>query len=248
MNHKSNNNFVRVPANNLKTMKTNVSTIYAVPSSNTNQSQYSLKDLAKQRLRSRFDVSNISSFDETVKIRKSCHLIEQVTSEFFCDCAMGSKARLCNHTVGLMFKTNIIEIDSDVRSKPLGQKRKRGRPKKLPSCLARSPEQPVRSVLTAATSPDVSLLSSTIMVGQSVSPPNTTAILSPISVMSVQKKRVRDFESQVDLDSPPALPPAKQISRQKAQITFCESPDNIVSKYKEKILDQIKNIFSFLSS
>ena len=71
-------------------------------------------------------------------------------------------ARLCKHTDGLMFKTNIIEIDSDVRSKPLGQKRKRGRPKKLPSCLARSPEQPVRSILTAVTSPDVSLLRSTI--------------------------------------------------------------------------------------
>ena len=162
MKHKSNNNFVRVPTNNLKTMKTNVSTIYAVPSSNTNQSQYSLKDLAKQRLRSRFDVSNISSFDETVKIRKSCHLIEQVTSEFFCDCAMESIACLCKLTVGLMFKTDILEIDSDVRSKPLGQKGKRGSPKKLPSCLALSPEQPVSSVLTSVTSPDVSILSSTI--------------------------------------------------------------------------------------
>ena len=187
MNHKSNNNFVRVPANNLKTMKTNVSTIYAVPSSYTNQSESSLKDLAKQRLKSRFDVSNISSFDESVKIRKSCHLIEQVNSEFYCDCAMGSKARLCKHTVGLMLKTEIIGIDSDVRSKPLGQKRKRDRPKKLPSCLARSPEQPVRSVMTRVTSPNVSHLNSTI-VGQSVSPLNTTAILSPISVMSVQKK------------------------------------------------------------
>ena len=153
----------------------------------TNQSESSLKDLAKQRLKSRFDVSNISSFDESVKIRKSCHLIEQVNSEFYCDCAMGSKARLCKHTVGLMLKTEIIGIDSDVRSKPLGQKRKRDRPKKLPSCLARSPEQPVRSVMTRVTSPNVSHLNSTI-VGQSVSPLNTTAILSPISVMSVQKK------------------------------------------------------------
>ena len=67
MNHKSNNNFVRVPANNLKTMKTNVSTIYAVPSSNTNQSQNSLKDFAKQRLKSKFDISNILTFDETRK-------------------------------------------------------------------------------------------------------------------------------------------------------------------------------------
>ena len=150
-------------------------------------------------------------------------------------------ACLCKHTVGLMFKTDIIEIDSDVRSKPLGQKRKRGRPKKLPSCLARSPEQPVRSILTEVTSPDVSLLRSTIW-------------LVSLSVLRIRRQSCLLFPScrlkknQVDLDSPPALPPAKQISRQKAQITFCESPDNIVSKYKEKILDQIKNIFSFLSS
>ena len=64
MNHKSNNNFVRVPANNLKTMKTNIWTIYAVPSSNTNQSQNSLKDFAKQRLKSRFDISNILTYDQ----------------------------------------------------------------------------------------------------------------------------------------------------------------------------------------
>ena len=98
MNHKSNNNFVRVPANNLKTMKTNVSTKYAFPSSHTNRSQNSLKDLGKQRLKSRFDISNILTFDETRK------------------------------------NSEILEIDSDVRSKPLGQKRERGSPKKLPSC------------------------------------------------------------------------------------------------------------------
>ena len=96
------------------------------------------------------------------KIRKFCHLIEQSNSEFFCDCAMESIACLCKLIVGLMFKTDILEIDSDVRSKPLGQKRKRGSPKKLPSCLALSPEQPVSSVLTAVTSPYVSLLSSKI--------------------------------------------------------------------------------------
>ena len=43
-----------------------------------------------------------------------------------------------------MYKTGKLEITSDVRSKPLGQKRKRGRPAKLPPCLARSP---VRDVL-----------------------------------------------------------------------------------------------------
>ena len=136
-----------------------------------------------------------------------------------------------------MFKTEIQQIDSDVRSKPLGQKRKRGRPKKLPVCLAWSPEQPARSVVTAVTSPspDVSLLSSTIIGQSCVSEPPNTTVLSPISVMSVQKKRMREIETQVDLDSPPALPPAKRISRQKIQITFCENPDNIVNIRKKSL-------------
>ena len=38
-----------------------------------------------------------------------------------------------------------IEVTSEVRSVPLGQKRKRGRPKKMPNCLTRSPPaQPPR--------------------------------------------------------------------------------------------------------
>ena len=99
---------------------------FCEPSSNTNQSQSSFKDLAKERLKSRFDVSNISSFDKFMKILKSCHLIEGVNDKFYCDCAGGSIARHRKHSAGLMFKTEILQIDSDVRSKPLGQKRKRG--------------------------------------------------------------------------------------------------------------------------
>ena len=53
----------------------------------------------------------------------------------------GIKARLCKHSVGLMYKCDVLEISSDVRSKPLGQKRRRGRPKKLPFCLVNSPDR-----------------------------------------------------------------------------------------------------------
>lgn len=230
MNHKTNNNYVRIPAKNFKTMLQNVSTIYAVPSSNTSLSESSLKDLAKERLKTRFNLTDISSFDECMRIRKSCYLVEQVNNDFYCDCAMGSKARQCKHSVGLMFKTEILEIDSDVRSKPLGQKRKRGRPKKLPSCLTRSPEQAsVRSLVTSVTTPDVSLLSSTI-IDHTIEPASTNSTIhSPISVMSNQRKRMREIETQVDLDSPSPPPPAKRISKQKIQITFCDSPENILN-------------------
>ena len=53
----------------------------------------------------------------------------------------GIKARLCKHSVGLMYKCGVLDITSDVRSKPLGQKRRRGRPKKLPFCLVNSPDR-----------------------------------------------------------------------------------------------------------
>ena len=64
-------------------------TLWAVPSSNTNHSEQSLKELAKHRLKTRFDVSNMKSFDEYSKIRSSCHIIEQVNEEFYCDCFLG---------------------------------------------------------------------------------------------------------------------------------------------------------------
>ena len=37
---------------------------------------------------------------------------------------------------------NVLEVSPEVRSQPLGQKRKRGRPKKLPHCLTR--DSPVK--------------------------------------------------------------------------------------------------------
>ena len=38
-----------------------------------------------------------------------------------------------------MYMNGILEVTSDVRSVPLGQKRKRGRPKNIPNCLVKSP-------------------------------------------------------------------------------------------------------------
>ena len=48
------------------------------------------------------------------------------------------------HEVGLMYKKGILEVTSEVRSVPINQKRKRGRPKKLPHCLTRSPAAAVQ--------------------------------------------------------------------------------------------------------
>ena len=131
--NKSNNNYaeIKIQGKNIQTLMTNVSSIWAIPSSKTKQSELTLKEIAKIRLSKRFNSNSLTSFDEYVQIRSSCYLVEQVGKEFYCDCFEGMKARVCKHAVGLMFKTGVLEISSDVRSKPLGQKRRRGRPKKL---------------------------------------------------------------------------------------------------------------------
>ena len=43
-----------------------------------------------------------------------------------------------SYVMGIIFMTGVLEITFDVRSKPLGQKRKRWIPKKLLVCLTRS--------------------------------------------------------------------------------------------------------------
>ena len=66
-----------------------------------------------------------------------------ISGDFYCDCPVSMKGKLCKHTTGMAFIKGNVEVTSEVRSVPLGQKRKRGRPKKLPNCLTRSP--PVQS-------------------------------------------------------------------------------------------------------
>ena len=39
----------------------------------------------------------------------------------------------------MLYKSGHLEVDPYVRSVPLGEKRKRGRPKKITNCLVRSP-------------------------------------------------------------------------------------------------------------
>ena len=61
---------------------------------------------------------------------------------FFCDCPVGMKGKLGKHTVGMLYKEGRLELTSDIRAVPLGQKRRKGRPKKLPHCLSSSPTPP----------------------------------------------------------------------------------------------------------
>ena len=150
-------------------------------------------------MKSRFDVSRHSSFDDAMITRQSCHIIEQVGKDYFCDCHEGIKGRLCKHSVGLMYKCGTLEITSDVRSKPLGQKRRRGRPKKMPHCLTHSPEPrtvgPVPRALYLP-SPNSSILE--------VSDSQPTASPSRISNTSYQRPDISTTDTSL---SPVFLPP-----------------------------------------
>ena len=223
-NHRSNNNYaeIKVSGKNVKTLQDNVSTLWAVPSSNTNHSNQSLKELAKHRLKTRFDVSTMKSFDEYSKIRSSCHIIEQVNDEFYCDCFLGMKAKLCKHSVGMLYKTELLEVTSDVRSKPLGVKRKRGRPKKLPQCLMRSPEPrttgPIPTAVYRQPSTELSFVAPASPTPASPSPPPASPPAASPSPPAAASVSVSQSAVQCDLsfaapDSPaPPTSPAVSLS------------------------------------
>ena len=117
-----------------------VDKLWAV-SSRSNRVDKSLKDRAKDRVRSR-EFCDHRSFQEYLDVRTSCWILEERDGDYFCDCPVSMKGKLCHHTVGMSYLQGKLEATSEVRSVPLGQKRKRGRPKKLPgNCLSRSPIQ-----------------------------------------------------------------------------------------------------------
>ena len=61
----------------------------------------SLKQLMRIQLIKRGNTV-YDSFEEFAAVRTSCHLVEQVDKEFFCDCRLGIKGKLCAHSMGLV--------------------------------------------------------------------------------------------------------------------------------------------------
>lgn len=114
-----------------------VDNLWSVLSSG-DKSDKNLLERTKTRIQNR-KVPCSKSFDEYLSIRSSCWIVEERDGDFFCDCPIGMKGKLCKHTVGLLYREGHIEVTSEVRSVPLGQKRRKGRPKKLPNCLMKSP-------------------------------------------------------------------------------------------------------------
>ena len=220
-------------------MLPNATKIWAVPSSKCTNHDKSLKELTSARMKSRFDISNEKHFDDYVKARSSCYLVEQDGNDFYCDCYEGMKARYCKHSVGLMYKTELLEVSSEVRSKPLGQKRKRGRPKKLPACLTKSPQPQIPNSTYHSPSPNVSLNLTMSPTGDSSTPPQSQATRrSPqgnqiVSIIRNQK-RSRELEECSD------LPPAKRKSRAQ-KVKKVKIVDNNIEKRMTRSSKRINN-------
>lgn len=115
----------------------NVDGLWVVTSS-SDKSGASLKDRCKDRMENKANPKSIS-FDDFVRMRTSCYILEEKDGVFYCDCWEGMKGKLCKHSIGLMYFTERWAGEAEVRSVPLGKKRKPGRPKKNPHCLLRSP-------------------------------------------------------------------------------------------------------------
>ena len=85
---------------------------------------------------------------------------------------------MCEHTTGMHYRNNTqkLPVSEEIRSLPISKKRKVGRPKKMPTCLSRSPPRP-------AIQPPV-LLDVSTENSEEISPAiSTPAISIPVSVM-----------------------------------------------------------------
>ena len=108
----------------------------------------------------------------------------------------------------MMYKTGKLDVSSDVRSKPLEKKRKRGRPAQLPLCLSRSPPNKDKS-------PERNLAL--------VNFPEVGEILSPEKQVeeddTVQVLQIVAIPEENETSSLESLPPAKRKGHYKGPMT-----------------------------
>ena len=125
----------------------------------------------------------------------------------------------------MMYKTEILEVTSDVRSKPLEKKRKRGRPAQLPLCLVRSPPNRDSSsrdldteIVTDDTQLELSPVPSAVYQPLTPAPPSQTVVQTILTspalptTPSIPGRRIRSrILTTTSLTSPVlAIRPAKR--------------------------------------
>ena len=101
-----------------------VEMIIALPSPRNKLTHLGLVDLAKLRLQQRAHPETSGTFAEYASIRNSCHLVEVIGRNYYCDCKSGIKGKLCPESMALTYDRN-PEFPVDPRFSTVIFKRKR---------------------------------------------------------------------------------------------------------------------------
>ena len=109
-----------------------VTTVHALRAEDCAYPATPLQELVKERLMVRDDPSKITSLASYMKLRKSIWLVEETEDgQFRCNCPLGIKGKVCKHELGLNYKFERIEVLPHAAALPLGNRRTKGRPKKV---------------------------------------------------------------------------------------------------------------------
>ena len=86
-----------------------------------------------------FAAASWSTFDEYTASRKAVWTLVNVTegNGFTCNCPVFMKKNICKHSLGLEIHLKIADAPALAKTVPLGQRRKRGRPKQAKPALLR---------------------------------------------------------------------------------------------------------------
>ena len=117
-----------------------VKRVIILPSSNNKLPEKSLKQLAILRMQKR-KMPSFGTLQEYFDVRNSCHVVEQVGSDFFCDCYKGSKGKICTHAMALTYSRvpqfHILQTLSAAKFRRT--KRPVGRPRKIGGAFSMTP-------------------------------------------------------------------------------------------------------------
>ena len=118
-----------------------VSKILGLPSSSIHpeMQHFPLKDLVLLRLEKRVNPT-YDSLEEFFKIRSSCHIVEEINNDFFCDCAQGIAGHLCKHTMALTYERTDFPVDRRLNAVKF-KRRSRGRPRGIGLAAARTRDE-----------------------------------------------------------------------------------------------------------